>query len=340
MSEPPLGSVIGDCSDVELAAILERIWTARGYETRVRLHGPDVEVEAKGETPGGAYRTVRIWITSTRTITADMTSAFVRHCTRAGTEPYVATVGRGRLGDDAHQPKLVALTASAVAVEVRETGVESFVRELANEDDEQVVMNRLVERVTDEDDRTLLGKRNENGRADDGGISRRAALAGIGTLATGGAVAYVAIDRGLVSLPTVEWSMPTPQPLSDDTALPNKTTTPRTPANATTIPYDDLKAEPTTYTGTAVTYTGRVEQTIERAETRFATIAVEDSTGRLRGDVVARWPAGTFFDSETGFRLLDTERVRIWGVVSGEGSLANSDARQYPQIDVSVLETA
>ena len=98
----------------------------------------------------------------------------------------------------------------------------------------------------------------------------------------------------------------------------------------------DLRERPETYTGTAVTYAGRVEETMERDEVRLALVAVEDDRGRLSGDVVARWPTGRFFDDDIGFRLLADERVRFWGVVAGEGSI--SGGVQYPRIDVSVLE--
>ncbi|AFK19991.1 hypothetical protein E6P09_00155 [Haloferax mediterranei ATCC 33500] len=368
MKEPSLGSIIGDRSDVELAAIFERIWEARGYEARVRFHGPDVNVEAEGETPEGAHREIRIWVTSTRAITADMTSAFVRTCNRADIEPYVAAVGHGRLEADAYQPGLVVLDAPSIAVEVRETGVESFVHQLVDEDDESTATNWLGDPVDadGEADETATDETDdeEDGEDDDDKISRREAVKKAGTYVTGGLVTYLIVEKisdivqrspklraaisrraawveshlPEINTPTVEWSVPTPQPLYDDPRQPNRTTTSSKPANATAIPYETLREDPAAYTGTAVTYTGRVEETMERGEIRFATIAVEDSKGRLRGDVVARWPVGQFFDDDIGFRLLDTERVRIWGVVSGAGSLSGS--RQYPQIDVSVLEKA
>lgn len=75
---------------------------------------------------------------------------------------------------------------------------------------------------------------------------------------------------------------------------------------------------------------------MERDEVRLALVAVEDDRGRLSGDVVARWPTGRFFDDDIGFRLLADERVRLWGVVAGEGSI--SGGVRYPRIDVSVLE--
>ncbi|WP_042662287.1 hypothetical protein [Haloferax sp. ATB1] len=356
MTAPSLTSVVSDRSDVELAAVFERVWGARGYETRVRFRGPDVHVEATGKTPEGAKRDLRIWITTTGTVTADKASAFVRRCERAGIEPYVAAVGGGRVASDAHRPGLVVLDAPAIAVEIRETGVESFVRELAIGDggsdggspDADGDGDDPVDDEDDEADR----------------LTRREALKKAGTYVAGGLVTYLAVEQVSdfvqrspklraavarraawvddhlpdVALPTVEWSLPTPQPLSEESTLPNRTTAVATPANATTIPYADLRTNPESYAGTTVTYTGRVEETMERDETRLALVAVEDDRGRLSGDVVARWPTGCFFDGDIGFRLLADERVRLWGVVAGEGSI--SGGVRYPRIDVSALEKA
>jgi len=74
MTAPRLTSVVSDRSDVELAAVFERVWGARGYETRVRFRGPDVPVEATGKTPEGAKRDLRLRITTTGTVTADKAS--------------------------------------------------------------------------------------------------------------------------------------------------------------------------------------------------------------------------------------------------------------------------
>ncbi|RDZ44726.1 hypothetical protein C5B91_09845 [Haloferax sp. Atlit-10N] len=364
MTAPPLTSVVSDRTDVELAAVFERVWEARGYETRVRFRGPDVHVEAAGETPEGATRELRIWITTTGTVTADKTSAFVRRCERAGIEPYVAAVGGGRVAPDAHRRGLVVLDAPALAVEIRETGVESFVRDLAARE-EPAATNWLGERIEgrggDGDDGTE-GERDEAEGDEADRLTRREALKKAGTYVAGGLVTYLAVERVSdvvqqspelraavarhavwvddrlpdVALPTVEWSLPTPQPLSEESTLPNRTTAVATPTNATTIPYGDLRTNPESYAGTTVTYTGRVEETMERDEVRLALVAVEDDRGRLSGDVVARWPTGRFFDGDIGFRLLADERVRLWGVVAGEGSI--SGGVQYPRIDVSVLE--
>ncbi|EMA06567.1 hypothetical protein [Haloferax denitrificans] len=361
MTAPHLTSVVSDRSDVELAAVFERVWGARGYETRVRFRGPDVHVEATGKTPEGAKRDLRIWITTTGTVTADKASAFVRRCERAGIEPYVAAVGGGRVASDAHRPGLVVLDAPAIAVEIREAGVESFVRDLAagasgaGGDGDSEALDSESEGDESEDA--------EDDEADEADrLTRREALKKAGTYVAGGLVTYLAVEQVSdfvqrspelraavarraawldarlpdVRLPTVEWSVPTPQPLSEESTLPNRTTAVATPANATTIPYADLRTNPESLTGTAVTYTGRVEETIERDEVRLALVAVEDDRGRLGGDVVARWPTGRFFDDDIGFRLLADERVRFWGVVAGEGSI--SGGVRYPRIDVSVLE--
>ncbi|ELZ55798.1 MULTISPECIES: hypothetical protein [unclassified Haloferax] len=359
MTAPRLTSVVSDRTDIELAAVFERVWRARGYQTRVRFRGPDVHVDAVGKTPEGAKRELRIWITSTGPVTADKASAFVRRCERAGIEPYVAAVGGGRVAPDAHRPGLVVLDAPAIAVEIRETGVESFVRDLAAEGDgasdgESGGLGSEGDGDAEDPDAP------EDDEADR--LTRREALTQAGTYVAGGLVTYLAVERVSdfvqrspklraavarrvawldarlpdVRLPTVEWSVPTPQPLSEKSTLPNRTTAVSTPANATTIPYADLRERPETYTGTAVTYAGRVEETMERDEVRLALVAVEDDRGRLSGDVVARWPTGRFFDDDIGFRLLADERVRLWGVVAGEGSI--SGGVQYPRIDVSVLE--
>ncbi|WP_058825697.1 hypothetical protein [Haloferax sp. Q22] len=363
MTAPPLTSVVSARTDVELAAVFERVWEARGYETRVRFRGPDVHVEAAGETPEGATRELRIWITTTGTVTADKTSAFVRGCERAGIEPYVAAVGGGRVAPDAHRRGLVVLDAPAIAVEIRETGVESFVRDLAARE-EQAATNWLGERIEGRggDDDDTEGERDESEGDDAGRLTRREALKKAGTYVAGGLVTYLAVEQisdavqrspklraavarhaawldarlPNVRLPTVEWSIPTPQPLPEESTLPNRTTTVATPANATTIPYADLRTNPESYAGTTVTYAGRIEETMERGEVRLALVAVEDDRGRLSGDVVARWPTGRFFDGDIGFRLLVDERVRLWGVAAGESSI--SGGVQYPRIDVSVLE--
>ncbi|WP_367996766.1 hypothetical protein [Haloferax volcanii] len=363
MTAPRLTSVVSDRTDVELAAVFERVWGARGYQTRVRFRGPDVHVDAVGKTPEGAKRELRIWITTTGTVTADKASAFVRRCERAGIEPYVAAVGGGRVVPDAHRPGFVVLDAPAIAVEIRETGVESFVRDLAAEGDgaSDGEGGGLGSEGDDDAEDPEDDEADENDAADR--LTRREALTKVGTYVAGGLVTYLAVERVSdfvqrspklraavarraawldarlpdVRLPTVEWSVPTPQPLSEESTLPNRTTAVSTPANATTIPYADLRERPETYTGTAVTYAGRVEETMERDEVRLALVAVEDDRGRLSGDVVARWPTGRFFDDDDiGFRLLADERVRFWGVVAGEGSI--SGGVQYPRIDVSVLE--
>ncbi|MDS0240705.1 MULTISPECIES: hypothetical protein [unclassified Haloferax] len=355
MTAPSLTSVVSDRSDVELAAVFERVWGARGYETRVRFRGPDVHVEATGETPEGAKHDLRIWITTTGTVTADKASAFVRRCERAGIEPYVAAVGGGRVASDAHRPGLVVLDAPAIAVEIREAGVESFVRDLA----------AGASGAGGDGDSEALDSESEGDDPEADGadrLTRREALKKAGTYVAGGLVTYLAAERVSdvvqqspelraavarraawldarlpdVRLPTVEWSLPTPQPLSEESTLPNRTTAVATPANATAIPYADLRTNPESFTGTAVTYTGRVEETMERDEIRLALVAVEDDRGRLSGDVVARWPTGRFFHDDIGFRLLADERVRLWGVVAGEGSI--SGGVRYPRIDVSVLE--
>ncbi|RDZ63735.1 hypothetical protein C5B90_11415 [Haloferax sp. Atlit-12N] len=362
MTAPPLTSVVSARTDVELASVFERVWEARGYRTRVRFRGPDVHVEATGETPEGATRELRIWITTTGTVTADKTSAFVRRCERAGIEPYVAAVGDGRVAPDAHRRGLVVLDAPTIAVEIREAGVESFVRDLTAR--EEPATNWLGDRAEggDGDGDDTEGEHDESEGDDAGRITRREALKKAGTYVAGGLVTYLAVEQVSdfvqrspklraavarraawvddhltdVSLPTVEWSIPTPQPLSEESTLPNQTTAVATPTNATTIPYADLRTNPESYAGTTVTYTGRVEETMERGEARLALVAVEDDRGRLSGDVIARWPTGRFFDGDIGFRLLTDERVRLWGVVAGEGSI--SGGVQYPRIDVSVLE--
>ncbi|POG55672.1 hypothetical protein [Haloferax marisrubri] len=353
MTAPPLASVVSARTDVELAAVFERVWEARGYQTRVRFRGPDVHVEAAGETPEGATRELRIWITTTGTVTADKTSAFVRRCERAAIEPYVAAVGGGRVAPDAHRRGLVVLDAPTIAVEIRETGVESFVRDLAAEADG----------ADGDGGGPSSGAEGDDSNDDEADrLTRREALKKAGAYVAGGLVTYLAVERVSdfvqqspklraavarhaawldarlpdVRLPTIEWSLPTPQPLSEESTLPNRTTAVATPANATTIPYADLRTNPESYAGTTVTYTGRVEETMERGEARLALVAVEDDRGRLSGDVVARWPTGRFFDGDIGFRLLADERVRLWGVVAGEGSI--SGGAQYPRIDVSVLE--
>ncbi|WP_411967144.1 hypothetical protein [Haloferax sp. YSSS75] len=362
MRDRSLGAVVADRSDVELAAIFERIWEARGYETRVRFHGPDVHVEAEGTTPEGVPREVRIWISTSTHLTADKMSAFVRQCDRSDVEPYVAAVGRGRLDDDAHRPGLVTLDAPTIAVEVREAGIESFVREYDADGDERPKTNWLGDPIEDDD---VASDEPEIDHEESSGLTRRAALVTAGKYVGGSLTAYLVVERVSdyvqkspalrarlsrsvawadshrpdIHPPTIEWEVPSPQPFYEDPRLTENTTTAAAnPDDVTAIPYADLRANPGDYTGTAVTYTGRVSETRTRADTRLAVVTVEDQRGRARGDVVARWPSGRFFDDEIGFRLLDGSRVRLWGVVSGDTTL--DGAVSYPRIDVSTLEKA
>ena len=362
MRDRSLGAVVADRSDVELAAIFERIWEARGYETRVRFHGPDVHVEAEGTTPEGVSREVRIWISTSTRLTADKMSAFVRQCDRAGVEPYVAAVGRGHLADDAHRPGLVELDAPTIAVEVREAGIESFVREFERDEEKRPQRNWLGDPLEDDEAAEASDEREAE---EHGGLTRRAALQKAGTYVLASLTTYLVVERisdyvqaspalrGHISRsvawvdsrlpdirpPTIEWEIPSPRPFYEDPRLTENTTTAATkPADATTIPYEALRANPDDYTGTPVTYTGRVSETRERDGTRLAVVTVEDQQGRVRGDVVVRWPAGRFFDDEIGFRLLDGERIRVWGVVSGDATFGGPAS--YPRIDVSALESA
>ncbi|WP_410766633.1 hypothetical protein [Haloferax sp. DFSO60] len=363
MTATPLASLIDECSDVELAAIFEYIWEARGYNTRVRFKGPHVTVEADGETEDGTPRELRIWITTTKRITADMTSAFVRTCKRASVEPYLAVVGRGGLDSDAHQTGLVELDAPTIAVEVRETGVEDFVRGLVGTE-EPVSRNWLGEPVESEDE-SVTGDERENEAETEQELSRRDALKTVGQYVVGGVVLYVVVERISdfvqssptlraevtagrewvgshlpdASLPTVEWSIPTPQPLYAESENPN--TDPKSgdkPTTATTVAYENLATDPDGYTGTAVTYTGRVDSTREDETVRLATVTVEGEDGRLTGDVVTRWPTGEFFDDAVGFRLLEGDEIRFWGTVAGSMSLSGRPS--VPLIDVSALEKA
>ncbi|UVE50655.1 hypothetical protein KU306_01775 [Haloferax larsenii] len=366
MREPSLVSVVNERSDVELAAVFERIWEARGYETRVRFSGPDVHVEAEGETPEGAHREVRIWITTSRTITADMTSAFVRKCDRSDVEPYIAPIGRGKMNPDAHRTGLVELDASSIAVEIREADIEPFVRDLAESDETHVKTNWLGERV-DEEDREGDGDGDGDGDDDDEpeAISRREALKKVGGYVTGGLVTYLVVERISdmiqnspklraaiaervawvgsflpdVSLPTVEWSVPSPQPIRDDPSMPDTNASAQTtPTNATAVPYDDLRDDPEGYEGTAVTYSGTIDETTERDDERFAVIAVEGANGLPKGDIVGRWPSGQFFDDDIGFRLLGDERVTVWGRVAGTSSMFFG--RPLPLVDLVALQKA
>ncbi|KAB1193370.1 hypothetical protein GJR96_07900 [Haloferax sp. MBLA0076] len=364
MRDRSLGAVIADRSDVELAAIFERIWESRGYETHVTFHGTDVHVEAEGETTEGAHRAVRIWISTTKRVTADKTSAFVRNCDHAGEEPYVAAIGRGRLEDDAHRPGLVELDAPTIAVEVREAGIESFVRDMAASTDRPQT-NWLGDPIEDGDESGEEEASNaDTSDEDDDAISRREALKKASQYVVGGFVTYLVVERISdlvqqspavraaiarrvawvdsrlpdIELPSVEWSLPEPQPLYEDGPQSNTTTTASTLDDASVIPYGDLRTDPDSYTGTSVTYAGRVSETLERKGTRLATVTVENDAGKPRGDVVIRWPTGQFFDNDVSFRLLEGERVRFWGVVAGEGSI--SGGVTYPRIDVSVLEEA
>ncbi|KAB1198314.1 MULTISPECIES: hypothetical protein [Haloferax] len=372
MRDRPLGAVVADRSDVELAAIFERIWEARGYETRVRFHGPDVHVHAEGETPEGTHRAVRLWISTSTRLTSDKMSAFVRQCDRADVEPYVAAVGRGRLEDDAHHPGLVELDVPTITVEVREAGIESFVRGFDRDDeDERPKTNWLGDPIAEDDEKNAGDDEKTAGDdhpADaDERVSRRAALEKAGRYVVAGFTTYLVVERISdfvqqspelrarasrsvswvdshlpvpdINPPTIEWEFPTAQPLSDDPRVTNATTEASDkPDDATTIPYADLRANPESYIGTTVTYTGRITETIEREDTRLAIVTVEDDAGRVRGDVVVRWAVGRFFDDSIGFRLLDRERIRFWGVVAGEGSLDGGVS--YPRVDVTALEKA
>ncbi|MFC7202540.1 hypothetical protein ACFQJC_03375 [Haloferax namakaokahaiae] len=365
MTAPSLASLIDECSDVELAAIFEHIWEARGYETRVRFKGPNVLVEAEGKTPDGTPRELRIWITSSKRITADMTSAFVRNCDFAGFEPYLAVVGRGSMNPDAYQTGLVKHDASGIAVEVRETGTEEFVRGLVGEK-EPIARNWLGDPTDpgEEGGDKSDGEGGEGGEDPDG-VSRRAALKKVGQYVVGGFVTYVVVEQISdfvqsspklraeveagrewvdshlpdVSLPAVEWEVPTPQPLYDEHGNPNTEPKPSDePTTTATIPYGELASNPEGYAGDVVTYTGRVDSTREDESVRLATVTVADEGGRLTGDVVTRWPTGRFFDDAVGFRLLENDEIRFWGTVAGSMSLSGGPT--VPLIDVQALEKA
>ncbi|WP_396611737.1 hypothetical protein ACH9L7_00170 [Haloferax sp. S1W] len=365
MRESSLVSVVNERSDVELAAIFERIWESRGYETHVRFSGPDVHVEAEGETPDGAHREVRIWITTSRNITADMTSAFVRTCDRSDVEPYVAPVGRGKLEPDAHRTGLVELDASSIAVEIRETGVEEFVRDLETGGKSHGKTNWLGDEIDESDADESEGDGEADAADELETISRREALKKVGGYVTGGLVTYLIVERISdaiqnspklraaiarrvewigsylpdVNLPTVEWSVPSPQPIRDDPTVPDTNASEQTtPADSVAVPYDDLRENPTAYEGTAVTYTGTIDDTTERDDRRYAVITVEGTDGRLRGDIVGRWPAGQFFDDDIGFRLLNDERVTVWGRVAGTSSMFFG--RPLPLVELVALQKA
>ncbi|MFB6092469.1 MAG: hypothetical protein ABEK02_05610 [Haloquadratum sp.] len=212
MGDRSLRAVISARSDVEIAAIFERIWEARGYDTEVRFSGPDVHVDAEGETDDGTRRAVRIWVTTGGRVRPNQTSAYVRECERAGVEPYIAVVGNAELDRDAHRPELVEFSATSIAVQAREAGVEGFVHAFADDGDgdgdsdsdsdgdsdgdEAVEWNWLGDRVGDEDAEAddADGDDTEDADDDTDAVSRRAAMKTAGKYVAGSLVAYLAVE--------------------------------------------------------------------------------------------------------------------------------------------------
>jgi hypothetical protein len=369
MSKPPLSEVISARTETEAAAIVERVWEARGYDARVRFSGPDVHVEAAGETPDGTAREVRVWVTAGGRIAAHQTRAYAQQCDRADVEPYLVVIGDARLAGDAHRPEIVELDASSLAARVREAGVESsvydFVERAADAGDD-VARDWLGDPIDETAEETATDDDSSADGDDEDRLGRRAAIKRGSKYVVASFLTYLAVERlseelrrspGLRSdidrriawlgarLPDLEApiSESTPEPTeAPETpangsipSVPNGSAQGTPPADTTALSFESLRSDPAAFVGTTVRYSGEVAETTERRSKRFVVIRVEEG-GAWRGDLVGRWPAGRFFDGSLGFRLLDGSTVTVWGDVLGTSSVIVGET--LPAIEVVAFE--
>jgi hypothetical protein len=367
MGRPSLTAVIGSLSDSEVAAIIERIWEARGYDAQIHFSGADVHVRASGETAEGARRNVRVWVATDGGLSAWQTRGFVRQCERAEEEAYVVVVGDARVAEDAHQSTLVERNTAAVVVRVREAGIESFVYGLYDEDDatdDQVVRNWLGDPI-DEDDTDSADNGPASEEPDERELGRRAAIKQGSKYVVGGFLAYLGAEwlsnyvqrspelRAAIGqraawvdarLPDVgpsgsdgDSTAPATSAADGSTDLPGEPAEQPTPPEPVALAFSRLRSDPEEFVGTTVRYAGEVVETTERETERFVLVRVE-TDGEFQGDLVCRWRSGRFFEDGFGFRLLQGMRVTVWGDIVGTSSVFIGET--YPALEAVALEPA
>lgn len=360
MREGSVQRLIASASDVEVASIVQRVWEARGYETDVRFSGPDVHVEAVGETPEGATRTVRTRVVVGGTDERDL-RAFLSSCERDGVEPQVVAV-RGRIDPGIVPPGVAVDDAAGLAVDVRETGVEL---ETGGESDSE------PERETDwfgdpVDDRD--GTDDDEADADDEAeVTRRDALETVGVYVCVGLGGYLAVERlsdlvrsspefradvrrrvadlrgrlPRVDLPDVGVDFGAESRLEGEVPGGDTASGGTRPENATRVPYHELAADPSAFAGDAVRYEGTVEAVTERDATFEIRLAVAATAADEWTDaLVCRWSKGDLFGDAVSVHLLERDDVAVWGVVRGatEGSRYERSVPLVAATDVRSLD--
>lgn len=353
--------------DTEAGRVVRRIWEARGYEAAVRFSGPDLYVEARGTTDDGASRRVRAWVSSAGRIDRRGMRAFANACERDGVEPHVVTLGTAEIDDDAHLPSVWEFDAARLAVEVREAGVESVVRAFESESaSEAEAAEDWFGDPVDESDGDDGRDWGEDGADGDEGerLTRRDAARIAGRYAIGGLTTYLFVEglsdavraspelRRTVRETTSSIQKHVPampaggaESASASASASAGDATARTPdygdptsgrrvENATAIPYDELAADPEARAGSNVRYEGTVKRTVEGATDRGLRLAVTPGPNGTWGDEIAcRWPTGRLYEDAMRFRLLEGERVRVWGVVRG-ATEATRIERSIPLVEV------
>ncbi|RDI72283.1 hypothetical protein [Halopelagius longus] len=344
--------------DTEAGRVVRRIWLARGYEAAVRFSGPDLYVEARGRTDEGATRRIRAWVSSEGTIDRRRMRAFVNACERDDAEPHVVTLGTAQIADDAHLPGVWEFDASRLAVEVRDAGVEAAVRALEAEAEstaeEDASENWFGEPVEDD------GDSEDDDETDEEELTRRDAARITGKYVVGGLVTYLFVEslsdavraspelrRTVREATTPLWShvpaMPSGEGASDGgggvgtgTGTPdygNPTSGERV-ENATAIPYDELAADAAANAGRNVRYEGVVRSTVEGVTERGVRLAVTPGpNGSWSDEIACRWPSGRLYEDAVRFRLLEGERIRVWGVVRGATEATRTE-RSIPLVEV------
>ena len=368
MGRPSLTATIGSLPDSEIAVIIRRIWEARGYDAEIHFSGPDIHVRASGETAEGARRNVRVWVATDGELAAWQTRGYLQQCERADEEAYVAVVGDARVAEDAHRSGLVERNTAAIAVRVREAGIESFVYGLRDDDDPadgQITRNWLGDPIDEEEDVDSSVDGAESEADDEPELGRRAAIKQGGKYAVGGFLTYLGVEwftDYVRDSPTARaairrraaWidarvpdvrppeaggeATTTTTPTADGAAdLPGEPVEQATPPNATALAFSRLRSDPEEFIGTTVRYPGEIIETTERETARFVIVRVRDESG-FRGDLVGRWPTGRFFEDSVGFRLLNGTQVTVWGDVAGTSSVFIGET--LPAIDVAALQRA
>ncbi|SFG56249.1 hypothetical protein SAMN04488063_2425 [Halopelagius inordinatus] len=368
MNETSLREILDRRPDREGARVVRRMWEARGYETAIRFSGPDLYVEARGRTDDGASRRIRSWISAGGRIDRRRMRVFADACERDGVEPHVVTLGPAEIDDDAHVPSVWEFDAARLAVEVREAGVESAVRALESDSDPETETETVEdwfgdpveESESDGDD----GERDEGDDDADGDeeeqLTRRDAVRIAGKYVVGGLVTYLFVEglsdavraspelRRAVReraaplrnrLPTIPaGGVGSPSASGGDATARTPTygnpTSGRRVENATAIPYDELAADPESRAGHAVRYDGTVRRTVEGVTERGIRLAVtRGPNGTWVDDVACRWPSGRLYEDAVQFRLLDGERVQVWGTVRGATEATRTE-RSIPLVEV------